>query len=130
MMRVVFAVTGLAASLLLACAAQTRDMATPPAFSGGVAVPVQPSTHQDHSMTSASQGGELLSGARDVAQRLLTFLSEAQFTSDLAQENVEKHMGAPWGLTRRTVKAGLSIAAPLSDKAGVTVFSRCLRVRP
>jgi len=97
MMRVVFAVTGLAASLLLACAAQTRDMATPPASSGGVAVPVQPSTHQDHSMTSASQGGELLPGARDVAQRLLTFLSEAQFTTDLAQENVEKHMEVTLG---------------------------------
>jgi hypothetical protein len=80
MMRAALVATGLAATLLLACAA-----------------PARPSPHQDHLMTAAAQDQALLPGARDAAQRVLTFLSNAKSTADFTVANIGQQLGITLG---------------------------------
>jgi hypothetical protein len=93
MMRPAIAVTGLATSLLLACAAPAREMTLPPPAAGTTVAQAHILPHQDHPMTAAAQGQPLLVGARDAAQRVLSFLSDAQSSTDFTVPQVEQRMG-------------------------------------
>lgn len=92
MMRPAVAVTGLATALLLACAAPARDMPQLP-VPGSEAPPARPLSRQDHPMTAAAPNQAPLVGARDAAQRVLSFLSDAQYSTDFTAPHVGQRMG-------------------------------------
>lgn len=97
MRRAALVATGLAATLLLACATPARETSAPLAAAGSSAIPPRPSTHKDQSMPAAAQDQALLPGARDAAQRVLTFLSDAKSTADFTVANIGQQLSITLG---------------------------------
>jgi hypothetical protein len=96
MMRPALAVTGLATSLLLACAAPARDMPSPPQPTGTSVAQALPSPDKDHPM-NASASPTLLPGARDAGARVLTFLSTVSSTAAFTPAGIGHAMGVTLG---------------------------------
>jgi hypothetical protein len=96
MIRAAFAVTGLAAALLMACAVPASEIGPPPT-TGRASQSTASSTHQAHSMTEAVSNPALLPGARDAAQHVLTFLSTVPSTASFTPAGIGHAMGVSLG---------------------------------
>jgi hypothetical protein len=97
MMRAAFALTCLASTTLLACAAPAHDKTPSTAAAGAIAAPPQLQTHQDNPMPAAAQDQALLPGAHDAAERVLAFLSNATSTSEFTSANIGQRLGITLG---------------------------------
>jgi len=96
MMRPALAVTGLATSLLLACAVPARETTSPPQPAGTSAAQALPFPDKDHPMNAAVSPA-LLPGARDAGARVLTFLSTVPSTAAFTPAGIGLAMGVTLG---------------------------------
>ena len=92
MMRPALAVTVLATSLILACAAPACETTSLPQPAGTSVAEALPSPDKDHPMNAATSPA-LLPGARDAGARVLTFLSTVASTAAFTPAGIGHAMG-------------------------------------
>lgn len=85
--------TTLAALTLNAPAAPANKAPSLPSAAGITVTPAHHPSRQEHSMTAAVADQALLVGARDAAQRVLSFLSNATITTDFTVANIGRQLG-------------------------------------
>jgi hypothetical protein len=88
MMRPIAALVTVLPALLVACAELSRETPSPLP-----AAPTRAGLNRVHPMPPAVPNAALLAGARDAADRVLRFLSEAQSSNDFSAAQVGQCMG-------------------------------------